>query len=159
MRRSLLVLTIACAVLGLAVATAGAERGDTMRGEFAPLEENTDRDIAGHAALTRTGQGRTHLSVQLEGLEPDAHHHGHLHEGACADVGPHYQHDPEGAEEPPNELWPSSDPQDATAGLHSNPAGNANGRGTAPWRARDEALSVFIHDHHGAKIACADLGS
>lgn len=157
MRRSVLVLTIACAVLVLAVATAGAQRGDSLRGDFEPLEDNTDRDISGHATLTRTGDDRTHLSVHVRGLEPNAHYHSHLHAGSCADVGPHYQDNVGGAGEPPNELWPSSDPHDQMAGLHANPAGNVNGRGTAPWRARDEALSVFIHKAHGMKIACADL--
>lgn len=138
-------------------AQASAEGGDSLRGELEPIAAHTDRDIDGHATLTRTGDGRTHLSLQATGLEPGASYHSHLHAGPCAEHGPHYQHDPDGADEPPNELWPSSDPHDPTAGLQANPAGNTSGRGTAPWRARDEALSVFLHDHDGTRVACADL--
>lgn len=160
MRRTVALATVISAVLLLGVAAAGAQPGDTVRGQFEPLE-NTDLDISGHATLTRTGEDRTHLSVQVKGLEGGEHYMSHLHAGSCEDLGPHYQDDADGEDAPPNELWPSSDPHDPEAGLHANPAGNAQGRGTADWRARDEAGSVFIHGHGPdgphTKIACADL--
>lgn len=136
---------------------AGMVDGETLTGEFEPIEDNTDRDISGQATLTRT-EDRTTLSVDVSGLQPDAAHPAHLHEGTCADRGPHYQHDPEGAEEPPNELWPSSDPDDPTAGLQANANGEASGEGTAEWRAEDP-VSVFVHapGHGHDKLACADL--
>lgn len=182
MRRSRMTVAVVAALLALAVAAvgcgeqasgggdpqadgdeateasdAGGEEGETLTGEFQPIEENTDRDIAGEATLTRTDE-RTTLSVDVSGLKPDMGHMTHLHEGACADRGPHYQNDPEGAEEPPNELWPSSDPEDPTAGLQADADGEARGEGTAQWRAEDP-VSVFVHapgDGHD-RIACADL--
>lgn len=134
------------------------EEGGTLTGAFEPLADNTDRDITGEARLTRSADGTT-LRVEVSGLEPDAAHPAHLHEGSCADRGPHYRHDPEGAEEPPNELWPSSDPTDPTAGLQADEDGEAAGEGSADWRARNEPLSVFVHGPGGdhPKIACADL--
>lgn len=137
---------------------AGTAEGETLTGEFKPLKENSDRDISGQATLTRT-EGRTILSVDVSGLESEAAHPAHLHLGTCADMGPHYQDDAEGAEEPPNELWPSSDPDDPTAGLQADADGEANGEATAEWRARDSARAVFIHapgEGHDM-IACADL--
>ena len=66
---------------------------------------------------------------------------------------------------PPNELWASSDPHVATAGITANPAGIAHGTGVADWTARPEAQAVVIHAGRaaggttagGAKLACADL--
>lgn len=133
------------------------EEGETLTGEFQPLEENTEQDISGEATLTRT-RDRTRLSVDVRGLQPEAVHRAHLHEGTCADRSPHYQNDPEGPEEPPNELWPSSDPDDPTAGLQADADGLASGEGTADWRA-EGPLSVFVHAPGGHDmLACADLG-
>lgn len=138
--------------------TADAETSATLTGKFTPLDDNSDRDITGEATLTRSVDGTT-LSVRISGLEPNTTHPAHLHEGSCADRGPHYQHDPEGVEEPPNELWPSSDPADPTAGLQAEADGDATGEGTADWEVRDEPVSVFVHSAGGehVKIACADL--
>lgn len=139
--------------------TGAGEQGETLSGEFQPLEDNTDRDISGEATLVRS-EDDTSLSVDVSGLQPDAAHGSHLHLGTCADMGPHYQDDPEGAEQPPNELWPSSDPNDPTAGLQADADGEASGEGTAEWRARDSARAVFIHAPGEGKtpmIACADL--
>jgi hypothetical protein len=133
------------------------QEGETLTGEFASLEANTDRDISGQATLTRGDDGTT-LSVQVSGLEANATHGSHLHLGSCADRGPHYQDDPDGAEKPPNEMWPSSDPDDPTAGLQSDENGETRGEATAEWRARDTAQAVFIHaPGDKTKIACADL--
>lgn len=183
MRHTRATVAVQCVVLALAVAAVGCgqesdgseesrangdedgkvsdaggdEGGKTLTGEFSPLDDNTDRDVSGQATLIRTKE-RTTLSVDVSGLEPEAAHPAHLHEGTCADQGPHYQHDSEGAEEPPNELWPSSEPEDPTAGLRADADGNASGAGAAEWRA-EGPLSVFVHapGHGHNKIACADL--
>lgn len=133
-----------------------ADEAETLTGEFSPLEETTDRAVSGQATLVRT-EGRIILSVDVSDLQPDAAHPAHLPEGVCADQGPHYQNDPDGVEEPPNELWPSSDPDDPTAGLRADADGEASGEGTAEWRA-EGPLSVFVHapGHGHDKIACAD---
>ncbi|MDP8932067.1 MAG: superoxide dismutase family protein [Actinomycetota bacterium] len=141
-------------------ATPTATQEEVTEGRFEPVQENTDRDISGRATLVRTAEGTTTLSVEVKGLASNTTYPAHLHEGSCEDLqSPHYKHDPHGPDKPPNELWPSSDPQDPTAGLTSDAAGIATGTGTAPWRARPEADTVFIHspEEGHPKIACAAL--
>lgn len=160
MRRNIAVSVIALLGLTLTLGPAlpASSKATVARGSFEPFAENTDLDIEGHARIVR-GKGWTKVRVNVRGLEPRTTYGSHLHDSPC-DVnqgGAHYKHDPAGPAEPPNELWPSSKPKDQTAGLTSNPAGNAKGRGKAPWRARPEAQSVVIHAPDGTKIACADL--
>lgn len=130
----------------------------TARGRFEEFSANTDLDISGHATIVRR-QSRTKVKVHVRGLEPRTTYGSHLHASPCDENmgGSHYKNDPSGPAAPPNELWPSSDPKDQTAGLTTNAAGVANGKGTAPWRARPEAQSVVVHAPDGTKIACADL--
>jgi hypothetical protein len=64
----------------------------------------------------------------------------------------------DGPDRPPNELWPSRDPSDPSAGLVTDGEGYGTARAQAPWTARAEAASVKLHDHEtGQMIACADL--
>jgi len=139
------------------LASAGAQ---VTRGDFAPLDI-PDYPVSGHATMVRTGSGETKVSVEVSGLEPGATYASHVHNRACSDMrgGGHYMNDTAGPATPPNELWLSSDPKNPSAGLSANPAGNANGHGTAPWTARPEARSVVIHQtgNPAVRIACADL--
>jgi hypothetical protein len=129
-------------------------------GTFEPLDI-PDLPVDGHATMVRTGDGRTHISVQVSGLEPGAAYGSHVHNKACNDQrgGGHYQDQVGGSTTPPNELWPSSDSQNPAAGLIANSAGRATGHGTAPWTARPDAQSVVIHQtgNPAVRIACADL--
>ena len=155
---------LATAVLatGLAASAAlpAASSAQVTGGDFQPLDIQ-DLTIGGHATMVRTADGRTKISVQASGLEPGATYPAHVHNLPCDEMrgGGHYQDQPGGATTPPNELWPSSDPQDPTVGLIANAAGKANGHGTAPWTARPEASSVVIHQTGdlAVRIACADL--
>lgn len=129
---------------------------EVAQGSFFPTGE-AGEDIVGYAKVARH-DGGTDIYVQVAGLAPLSTYPSHLHEGTCVSPGPHYRHDPEGPERPPNELWPSSDPDDPRAGLISDEDGQAGGAGHADWRAREEARSVMIHDGEtGDKLACADL--
>ena len=150
-------------------------------GTFSEIVGQTTLDISGTATLTRTAT-QTLLQVDVSGLEPNLAYPAHLHEGTCADNGPHYKDDPLGPDAPPNELWPSSDPNNPLAGLIADANGHAVGSGATDWVARASARSVFIHapaapgtppggghppghllaqvpDPHAvhARIACADL--
>ena len=91
-----------------------------------------------------------------------------FHEGTCANpTSAHYQNDPAGVDSPPNELWPSSDEDDPTAGLRANSDGVAKGFGRSNWVARPTARAIWIHEpddpdappgeHVHARIGCADL--
>lgn len=133
----------------------------------APPSEEPEIDIRGTAEIVRTST-RTYVQVQVTGLEPGLTYLAHLHEGTCGDpTSAHYKNDPAGPAEPPNELWPSSDPADATAGLTADSAGVANGFAIAEWVARPTARAIWVHSpddggghggHGGhARIGCADL--
>lgn len=131
---------------------------EVAQGNFFPMgDTDTGDSVFGYAKVVRS-QGGTDAFVHLSGLAPDTTYPTHLHEGTCADHGPHYRHDPQGGEGPPNELWPSSDPDDPRAGVTSDDEGVATGEGHAHWKARDEARSVMVHDQDtGHMVACADL--
>jgi hypothetical protein len=155
---------LAALVVGLLILGAGpaSSSAQVTQGDFAPLSTTPPGvEITGHATMIRTGDGRTKISVEVSGLDPDKTYASHVHSGLCSTTSTHYKYDPNGAGSPPNELWVSSDPQLATAGLTANSAGNASGHGTAPWTAANNAQSVVIHDpalpSSSNRIACADL--
>ena len=131
-------------------------RGE-VSGDLQPINGATELDLSGEATLTRSDDG-TAVTLEVAGLEAGATYPSHLHAGSCADMGPHYADDPEGAPAPPNELWLSST-ADPTAGLTAEADGTVTGTGTATWVARPEPLSIMIHDSEapGAPIACVDL--
>lgn len=149
-------------VSGMAVAPAVAQAhhvDDVSQGDFYHVGDDAPGNLMGSAKVVRFDDDTTSLQVHVHGLKPGATYSVHLHFGACADRGPHYRHNPDGPDRPPNELWASSDGDDPAAGVTANDEGNASGSGMAPWRARGEARSVFIHspakDHPA--IGCADL--
>jgi hypothetical protein len=130
-----------------------------------PPAEEPEVDVRGTAQLFRT-EDRTFVAVNVTGLEPGVTYDAHLHEGTCADpLSAHYKNDLAGPDGPPNELWPSSDLTDPTAGLTADSNGVATGFGVAPWVARPTARAIWIHEppadptdpHAHARIGCADL--
>jgi hypothetical protein len=126
------------------------------QGSFYPMSDE-GAAVFGSARLVRS-EDSSELAVHVRGLAEETKYPMHLHEGSCGEMGPHYRHDPQGAAEPPNELWPTSDPEDPEAGVTTDSGGVANGKGTAPWTARPEAAAVMIHNHDtGMMVACADL--
>ena len=161
-RASMAVMLLAA--MAVVVGSAGAASKE--RGTFITLPEGTTMGltIEGVAQITRTASG-TEVKARVRGLEPGTTYAAHLHNAPCSvnEGGGHYQDVPGGPAAPPNELWLSSS-EDPTAGITSNDAGVAHGRGSADWVAREEAESVVIHaipeggtTAGGPKIACADL--
>lgn len=160
-----------------AAVAAGAERaaGDgatVTRGELSELpaaQGRPEQGLTGRTQAVRTADGRTRLSITMDGLQPGVTYGVHLHNAPCSATNPgggHYKHDPAGPAQPPNELWPSSDAHNPMAGITANAAGRAHGDGVAGWVAGGNAVSVVIHAGvgHGAtttaggpKLACADL--
>ena len=161
---SSVVLVAAALLAGSAVAGSGKNQS----GGFASLAAGTGMglDVDGVAKIRRTPT-RTLVYVRVRGLEPGRTYAAHLHNASCAAANPgggHYKHDPAGPDQPPNELWLSSERGDPLAGITAKPGGVAYGRGRADWVARPEASSVVIHaipsggtTAGGPKIACADL--
>jgi len=63
-------------------------------------------EVKGEAELERSNGGTT-VSLAVSGLEPKTAYVAHLHAGGCDQVdpgGPHFQFEPGGSEEPPNEI-------------------------------------------------------
>ncbi len=139
--------------LSLAIAfapTALADSAQVTRGEIAAFATGIGQPISGHAVMVRTADGRTIVSVHVEGLAPDTTYGSHVHQQPCAvsDADGHFRFDPAGPAAPPNEIWP---------GFTTNAAGVGNGNAIAAGTAGPAAVSVVIHAPGGAKIACADL--
>jgi Cu-Zn family superoxide dismutase len=170
--RLLLLLTVgALALLLAAPVGATADRDDRVSkriGVFRTLPAGDEMGlrIKGFAVITRSSRG-TNVYALAWGLDPRTTYGAHLHNAPCSlpgnPGGGHYMDDPTGEAMPPNELWLSTS-SDPLAGITSNAAGIAFGRGSADWVARPEAQSVVIHaippggtPAGGPKIACADL--
>jgi hypothetical protein len=169
-----LLLLPAVGAVALLTSPAGAAAGTDDRpvskdwGVFRTLPDGAAMglEIRGFAQITRSSRG-TDVKALAWGLSPRTTYAAHLHNAPCSlpgnPGGGHYKDDPAGPSMPPNELWLSST-GDPLAGITSNPAGFAIGRGSADWVARPEAQSVVIHaippggtTAGGPKIACADL--
>jgi hypothetical protein len=137
------------ATFALAVSVAGSHT-TVAEGTFHAFATGAALDISGHARMVRTADGKTIVSVHVEGLAPDTTYGSHVHKQPCADgeADGHYRFDPSGPATPPNEIWP---------GFTTNAAGIGNGRAVVQAVAGWAAMSVVIHAPGGAKIACADL--
>src|SRR5919108_1359941 len=140
-------LILAVAVLAALALAPNAGAASKTKGTFVMLPDGAAMglNIEGIAELTRTESG-TEAKIVVRGLEPETTYAAHLHNAPCAvnAGGGHYQDVPGGLAAPPNELWLSST-DDPTAGITTNEAGIAQGRGSAEWIARPEAQSIVIH--------------
>lgn len=107
--------------------------------------------VTGNAQMVRTSDGRTIVSIHVEGLQAGVTYAAHVHAAACGTglADGHYKFDPAGAITPPNEIWPGP--------FTANGGGIGNGDTIAQGTAGAGAVSVVIHGVGGVKIACADL--
>lgn len=142
------------AVIALSAAFAPSALADgaiVTRDDFQAFAAGAGLPITGRAQMVRTADGRTIVSVHLEGLLPNATYGSHVHAAACAvgDADGHYKFDPAGAAAPPNEIWPGP--------FTTNSAGIGSGDTIAEGTAGFTAVSVVVHAPGGAKVACADL--
>jgi Cu-Zn family superoxide dismutase len=138
------------AALAIVVPTA-AGGAEVTRGRFHAFAVGAGMDISGHAVMVRTADGRTFVSVHVEGLAPNTTYASHVHAKACGDAeaNGHYQHEGTAVNDE-NEIWP---------GFTTNSDGIGNGKARNGWTAGPSAVSVVVH-RPGAtpnKIACADL--
>lgn len=136
----------------LALAPSIAALGATVtRGDISAFATGAGLPISGRAEMIRTPEGRTIVTVHVEGLAPNTTYASHVHKQACADgeADGHYRFDPAGAATPPNEIWPGP--------FTTNDAGVGNANTIADGIAGAAAVSVVVHAPGGAKIACADL--
>lgn len=182
---------VPAALLALAVAAGLAACGGDSHSEApeneavsGPLKPVPDappgyRSLAGEATVERADGGTT-VSVRVTGLEPNAEYVAHLHSGSCTETdpgGPHFKFNPNGPEEPPNEIHlelrsQASGAASATAASKREvPPGEAGSvvihEGGEGGMAAGEAgggEALFVHGGHEheeqsgpAKIACAEL--
>ena len=144
---------LAALALSAVFAPAALADGATVtRGDFHAFATGVGLPISGRAQMVRTADGKTIVTIHLEGLAANTTYASHVHAAACAtsDANGHYRFDPAGAATPPNEIWPGP--------FTTNDAGIGNGNTVADGTAGQTAVSVVVHAPGGAKIACADLG-
>lgn len=136
-------------VLAFAPSALGGEAVVT-RGSVQAFAAGVGQPISGRAQMVRTADGKTIVSIRIEGLIANTTYGSHVHQLPCgsSDADGHYKHDAAGPAAPPNEIWP---------GFTTNDAGVGNGNATVDWTAGEAAVSVVVHAPGGAKIACADL--
>jgi hypothetical protein len=148
----------ACGGSGSGSAETSGEDGGAVTGRFerlagAPADY---AEVGGEAELTRA-DGGTAVAISLTGLEPKTEYMAHLHAGSCGAAdpgGPHFQFEPGGSEEPPNEI-------------HLEFTSNTAGEGEAEASSRREvpigsAGSVVVHavvgESHHHEAAAEDGG-
>jgi hypothetical protein len=148
-RRGVLILGLLAALAIVMPTTAGGAQ--VTRGRFHAFAVGAGMDIGGRAVMVRTADGRTFVSVHVEGLAPNTTYASHVHAKACGDeqADGHYQHDGTAVNDE-NEIWP---------GFTTNADGVGNGKARNDWVAGPGAVSVVVHRPGAApnKIACADL--
>jgi Copper/zinc superoxide dismutase (SODC). len=144
---TLLAGALAMAAFAPAVLADGAT---VARGDVHAFATAAGQPITGRAQMVRTADGKTIVSIHVEGLLPGTAYGSHIHKQACADgdAGTHYKFDPAGVAAPPNEIW---------LGFTTNSAGVGNSDTIVLAKAGPTAVSVVVHAPGGAKIACADL--
>lgn len=150
-QRGLRISTVAATSLALLLAPSVLALGATVtRGDIEAFATGAGQAITGRAQMIRTPDGKTIVSVHVEGLSANTTYGSHVHQLPCgtSEADGHYKNDPAGPAVPPNEIWP---------GFTTNGAGVGNGNATVGWTAGATAVSVVVHAPGGAKIACADL--
>ena len=149
-RRRAIALVAATSALLAFTPSALAAGAVVTRGDIQAFATGVGQSITGRAQMTRTADGKTTVTIHVEGLAANTTYGSHVHQLPCAssEADGHYRNDPAGPAAPPNEIWP---------GFTTNAAGIGNGIATVDWTAGVTAVSVVVHAPSGAKIACADL--
>lgn len=150
--KTLVTLIVAlAATFGLAACGGSSSDEDVVSGTFEPLPDTPAvyDNITGEADLTRS-DGETTVAISLDGLAPNAEYMAHLHTEGCGGSdpgGPHFKFDPQGGDEPPNEI-------------HLSFTANGDGSGKAEVTSdqevpEGEAGSIVLHfaDGHDASAS------
>lgn len=185
-KKAALLLTALVASMALVACGSESDSSDVVSGQLEPVPGAPAeyKGVAGEASLERA-DGETTVSLNATGLEPKQAYVAHLHTQGCDQAdpgGPHFQFDPGGGEEPPNEIHLEFSADAAGAGKATAtskrevPPGEAGavvlheaGEEHMTAGTVGEATTLFVHEghHHGdeegeahsapAKIACAEL--
>ena len=155
-----LIVVIALVVVAAAPASAGTgvrKHAEVTKGAFVTRSGGVDLgyEVEGRAVMVRVPwrHGRTVVAVHVRGLDPQTVYPAHVHNAPCsADPpgGSHYQHEVGGAVDDVNEIWPT---------ISTGRRGGGYGFATHGARARDDAMSIVVHnpDNTSIRLACLDL--
>jgi len=179
MNRPIKILTLLLALaaaLALVACGGSDDEESTVSGQFELVADAPSgyEGLTGEAELDRTESG-TEATIQLTGLMPDAEYVAHVHAASCDQPdpgGPHYKFDPNGSDEPPNEIhfmFTSSADGEGEAEASNDqriPDGDAGSIVVHSAEEEGEAMKNGEamehgggeHSHsHSDKIACAEL--
>lgn len=144
MRFRMTIAVVAVLALGAGVGLAACgddSEEEVLSSEFALVADAPDgyEAVAGEATLDRSEDG-TEASIELSGLEPDTEYVAHVHAAGCDQAdpgGPHFKFDPNGPDEPPNEIHFS---------FTSNAEGEGSAEASSDRRIPDgDAGSIVVH--------------
>ncbi len=154
---------IAAAVFGVAGVAVAGGWGRSSGPDYTYGTSNPFADARAVVHVVETGQGKSHITLKVQGVEAAAGNTfgAHVHQAKCDAVdpllaGPHYQHAGATGTLEEREVW-----LDVTI----NHRGNAITQTTRPWSV-DQSMprSVIIHalptaenGTAGARLACIDL--
>ncbi len=128
--------------------------GEVARGAFTLLDTAPPGSdgVAGDAWLAQNDDGTT-VTIRMDGLQDGVDYVAHLHAQACSvdNGGAHFAFDPDGGEEPPNEVH---------LGFTATSDGTGEATVTNDRRVEDLAPSIVVHpaDSMDNRMACADFG-
>ncbi|HUQ42994.1 MAG TPA: hypothetical protein VM451_01085, partial [Candidatus Limnocylindria bacterium] len=108
-RAGLRAASILATSLALLLAPSVLALGATVtRGDFHAFAAGVGLPITGRAEMVRTPDGKTFVTVHVEGLSAATSYGSHVHQLPCdtSDADGHYKNDPAGPAAPPNEIWP-----------------------------------------------------
>ncbi|MET0557382.1 MAG: hypothetical protein ABW065_01745 [Solirubrobacterales bacterium] len=155
-------------MLGLAACGSSSDDTDAVSGTLEPLSGAPAeyQGVAGEATLERTDS--TSIQLTANGLKPKTTYVAHLHTQGCDQAdpgGPHFQFDPQGGDEPPNEIHLSLTTKASGSGSaevtsdREVPVGEAGSVVLHEGGSEDhmtsapggEAEAIFVHEghHHG----------
>ncbi len=154
-------ITALVAVVGLTVTSTPVDAGgrhhrvEITSGHFQTLPGGDAYDIRGGAVMFRSDRhgGFTTVIVHIRGLEPNLSYPTHVHNQPCSfdpPGGSHYQNVIGGPADAVNEIWPT---------ISTGQRGGGFGFATHADRARNDAMSIVVHNPADTKIrlACLDL--
>jgi hypothetical protein len=148
-------LAMAALALGLAACGSSSNGSETISGTLEPLSGAPAdyQGVAGEARLERADGGTT-ISLRASGLKPKTAYVAHLHTQGCEQADPggsHFKFDPQGGDEPPNEIHLS-----LTSGASGSGDAKASSEREVPI---GEAGSVVLHEGGSDEHMTAAAGS
>lgn len=126
---------------------------DLREGAFALLDTAPPGSdgVAGNVWVAENSAGTT-VTVKLTGLAPDTDYMLHLHDAKCEvdNGGAHFAFDPDGSDQPPNEVHLAFTSDDKGAG---------GATVTNPQKVGDAAKSIVVHPYElmDNRLACANF--